>query len=128
MKFKVHMVAFEDPIRVREVEPPLDQLEAATSTSDVLELIFKHGQNDFQPQQCCSVSVGDVAELEPLTPDSVGYLDLEGGIRGPEDWDPGLWLVSPCGFTKITREQFEAHKALPRLRRSMNAYNLSNEG
>jgi hypothetical protein len=124
MKFKVHMVAFEEPIRVRMVEPDIVELAEAKTTSDVLESIYKWGQNDFQPQNCCSVSVGDVVELEPLTPDSIGALD-EGLPPGPEDWDPSLWLVAPCGFKKITQEQFEAHKALPQIDRSMNAYALA---
>jgi hypothetical protein len=117
MKIKVHMVAFEDPIRIRMVDVPKEHFLLCDTTSEVLELVFKFGQNDFQPQQCCSVSVGDVVELpheEECEEDTF-----------PADWEPGYWMVSGVGFTKITPEQFLQHKSLPQSKRSMNAYSLS---
>ena len=118
------MVAFEDPIRVREVEVRDEEVSHCENTEGILSCIYYWGQNDFQPLHCCSVSVGDVIELDPLTPDSVGCLDHEGGIEGPIDWTPGFWMVAGVGFYQITLEQFESHKALPRIDRSMNAYKL----
>lgn len=56
------MLAFEDGV-VRQVEVPDDKVILTKSHLDLLELIFFNGQNDFQPQQVCSVSVGDVAEI-----------------------------------------------------------------
>ena len=117
MKIKVHMVAFEDPIRVRMVNVPNKEFFECDTTSEVLERVFKFGQNDFQPQQCCSVSVGDVVELQhPLDYEEDAF---------PADWEPGYWMVAGCGFEKITPEQFVQHKELPQTKRSMNAYLLT---
>lgn len=60
-KFNVHMTAYE-PARVRVVEIPDDRL--FDSVDHDLELIFMYGQNDFQPQNMCSVSVGDMVEYK----------------------------------------------------------------
>jgi hypothetical protein len=68
MIFKVRMLAFGDPGDVREVDVPDEELSRKTTKTTqqnfVLELIFKYGQNDFQPQQMPSVSMGDVIEYE----------------------------------------------------------------
>lgn len=132
------MVAFEDPIRVREVEISSEYLEKVEHTYDILELIFRFGQNDFQPQQCCSVSVGDVIELSPanecfcagadatemLIDEIIGESFIHETFSPPSDWAPGLWIVCGAGFHKITAQEFEEHKALPRLDRNLNAYKL----
>jgi hypothetical protein len=57
MIFEVEMRAFGKPGEVRKVNIPDDQI---TGTDSDLDLIFYFGQNDFQPQQHPSVSVGDV--------------------------------------------------------------------
>jgi len=57
MIFEVEMRAFGNPGEVRKVNVPDDQI---TGTESDLNLIFQYGQNDFQPQQHPSVSVGDV--------------------------------------------------------------------
>ena len=151
MKFNVHMVAFHNPIRVREVSPDIHELKACSCNADILEAIFKYGQNDFQPQTgFCSVSVGDVVELpqadnfvkeggalisdlaeellEEITGEGTSVAKSElyvGDFSLPEDWQPELWIVGGCGFTKLTQEQFEAHKSMPMEQRSMNAYRIT---
>ena len=44
---------------VRNVDVPVE--EVTSNVMEVLEKIFYYGQNDFQPKQSPSVSVGDVA-------------------------------------------------------------------
>ena len=56
---KVHMTAFGERDEVRMVQIPCDELEE----KNLFELIYRYGQNDEQPQDHPSVSIGDVAEL-----------------------------------------------------------------
>jgi hypothetical protein len=56
---EVEMLAFMNG-EVREVEVPAEEFLAAPDELAVLELVFKYGQNDFQPKPFASVSVGDV--------------------------------------------------------------------
>lgn len=80
-QFEVELQRFQDG-KIRVVTVPEGELDAATSTEQKLDLIFKYGQNDFQPlPRCCSVSVGDVIRL--------------GGER---------WGVAGIGFTKLAQE------------------------
>ena len=53
------MLGFSKKGTIREVDVPDDEVE-----DDLLELVYKYGQNDFQPRPIQSVSVGDVVELE----------------------------------------------------------------
>ena len=76
MKIEVEMLAFEDG-KIRVVEIPADEAKGA-SREDLLDLAFKYGQNDFQPQPICSVSVGDVIHLDGMS-----------------------FRVEPCGFAEI---------------------------
>jgi len=48
------------PMRIRTVTIPRERARRCTTTDSWLDAIFEFGQNDFQPQQCPSVSVGDV--------------------------------------------------------------------
>jgi len=60
MTINVHMLSFYDDrsvIRTVNIPDNLNEQE------EILEATFKYGQNDFQPLKICSVSVGDVAEL-----------------------------------------------------------------
>ena len=59
VKIPVEMLAFMNG-EIREVEVPKTEWDAAEDKTDRLELVFKYGQNDFQPQEMCSVSMGDV--------------------------------------------------------------------
>lgn len=84
--YDVHMHAFHDPVVIRQVDitPGLGEVEP--SQSELLELIFKYGQNDFQPlQDRYSVSVNDVVELH----------------------DGSLHMVGGMGFFPISRETLE---------------------
>lgn len=69
MIYDVHMLANQPEYRIRQVFVPG---EIPVYTEVLLEKIFYYGQNDFQDQLpeehrhghwCCSVSVGDVLEL-----------------------------------------------------------------
>ena len=66
MKYKVHMLAFCKKGTVREVEVPNGALPLGVPphllAPSILELIFHYGQNDFQPKEICSVSVGDIVQ------------------------------------------------------------------
>jgi hypothetical protein len=61
---EVEMLAFPTAIAeplVRVVDVPKAEVEEAGEvTEHVLELVFRYGQNDFQPKHFPSVSVGDV--------------------------------------------------------------------
>ena len=82
MIVKVHMLAFCDKETTRDVTIPYEADER--ELEDVLDSTFKYGQNDFQPQNLPSVSVGDVVEYNGE------YHDVKG-----------------IGFEKITPEEFE---------------------
>jgi len=88
MSYKVHMLAFMNG-EIRLVDLPL---LAGDKIEDTLDLIFEYGQNDVQPKEFCSVSVGDVIELT----------------------DGLYYLVDSIGFKLLTQEQFDEHRASPR--------------
>jgi len=87
MIIPVHMLAFMDKGNVREVE--IDDSFQSSSNFDILDEVFRMGQNDFQSKQMPSISVGDVIEL--------------GG-------NCNYWIVAPVGFMSIEEEEF---KSLP---------------
>lgn len=80
MKFNVHMLAFNDKGTIREVDIPDGDYD---SKDDILDAVFKYGQNDFQPQKITSVSVGDVVK-----------------------YTGEFWLVAAVGFKQLTAEEF----------------------
>lgn len=92
MKIKVHMLAFEDRPKVREVTLP-DCIEEADFSGEekrlqqLLDEVYRLGQNDFaigpEKNTTCSVSVGDVIELP----------------------DRRLFVVASCGFNEINATQ-----------------------
>lgn len=97
MKFKVYMAAFMGAGVVRVVDVPDGELQQATSRAEVMDLVFRHGQNDFQPvKDRCSVSTGDVIWIPFLCPPHVSA----------EAWAPGYWMVAMSGFEQITDEAF----------------------
>ena len=71
MIIPVHMFAFSeegDKSRVRNVQIPIStdddiSLYKGDELNSVLEMVYKYGQNEFQPMQFPSVSVGDVAQV-----------------------------------------------------------------
>jgi len=91
MKFKVHMLAFCDKGTVREVDVPEEALPtnqpAHVLTTVILELIFHYGQNEFQPKNMPSVSVGDV---------------IQGGSQKPRYFE-----VAMAGFKEIPKKKFD---------------------
>jgi hypothetical protein len=89
--YQVRMTAYDSP-RIRTVHIPDDELTGATEHD--LELIFRYGQNDFQPQNCYSVSVGDVVEL------------------GDQ-----LYMVKAMGYKLITQEEYDEYLALDERKR-----------
>lgn len=94
MKFDVSLLSFLDG-QIREVEVPDEDLREMP-TSIVLKQVFHWGQNDFQPQQLPSVSVGDVIHLE---------IDMVGG-----NMQDSNWLVVSLGFKELTDEELEEYK------------------
>ena len=56
--FEVELRAFKQG-QIRQVEVPDKELVGKNDLG-ALELIFKYGQNDFQPMQLPSVSMGDI--------------------------------------------------------------------
>lgn len=95
--YQVRMTAAYDPPRTREVTVPDDELHSDDTIEHEydtilhnLGLVFKYGQNDFQPQPICSVSVADVIEHKDE-----------------------LYLVLPMGFKQITAKEYEEFVDLP---------------
>jgi hypothetical protein len=88
--YPVYLVSFRavsEPIKVRLVHVPGDPLPARQA----LDLVYRWGQNDFQPMSMRSVSVGDVIVVEDVP-----------------------YLVLNVGFREMTPTGFEAYKRLDR--------------
>lgn len=84
----VHMYAFsEDKSTVRHVVLPKNvNIDAVGDECDkILDEVFYFGQNDFQTQDCYSVSVGDVIQL---------------GNR--------YFMVAGIGFMEMGKEEFDS--------------------
>jgi hypothetical protein len=94
MLVKVHMLAFgeENEVRFVEIGP------AEYNISSLLEQVFHWGQNDFQPQQHPSVSVGDVAEV-----------------------DGKFYLCKAMGWKELDKLDLIAYRAIPRRDRAFHA-------
>jgi hypothetical protein len=86
MEILVHMFAFAEPndrSKIRKVF--IDDTKAEYASQDeLLEAVFHYGQNDFQPQQIPSVSVGDVIQQNNK-----------------------YFMVKSLGFEEISKEQFD---------------------
>lgn len=87
IKFEVEMVAFKaqgHDYGIRTVEVPTEEL-TGNSKKD-LDQIYYWGQNDFQPQQIPSVSVGDIIRYKKrrFLVKTVGFekvgIDEKGGL------------------------------------------------
>lgn len=95
MIFNVRMIAHHDVNTVRPVYVPA---YAHKTVEDLLDDVFKYGQNDFVcgpdaeviRRTICSVSVGDVIELP------VG----------------GDYLVKPIGFQMLVSPDYENYKKM----------------
>lgn len=84
MNFQVEMLAFGNWGEIRNVVVP-DNAPCNTPT-DMLSNVFHYGQNDVQPQQHPSVSVGDVVRF------------------GNEKW-----LVCNVGFRQLTNDEYSEY-------------------
>jgi len=86
MKAIAYMKAFSVEGTIREITVPdeeINEIEEIEKMS-ILDLIYRYGQNDFQHQECYSVSVGDVIFYNDK------YIE-----------------VKSVGFEEITQEQFD---------------------
>lgn len=100
MKFIVELLAYGKDGEVREVEiKNLLKYDVRKAANEILQLIYEYGQNDMQPQEHPSVSVGDV-------------------IRLGED----RHLVLPVGFKKLSQADYDAYKAIPQNQRAIGLY------
>lgn len=65
MKILAFLLAFgtEVPIPTREILIPSADISDTPTEDEMLGLAFQYGQNDFQPHQIRSLSVGDVVKL-----------------------------------------------------------------
>ena len=105
LTIKVHMVANDHGESIRMVRIPADThmipvVPVLPGRNDVLDAVFMYGQNDFQPiEMTCSVSVGDVIEL-----------------------DGDLFIVMDMGFKEMTREELEEYKAIDQDDRSWSKW------
>jgi hypothetical protein len=92
MIFPVRMLAFHGPHTVRQVDIPSKYVECMDQ-NDLLDWIYKYGQNDFQQiPNICSVSVGDVIEL----PNGENY------------------MITSVGFRKLKKKDYEKYKVMDR--------------
>jgi hypothetical protein len=85
MKIQVELLAFDFERKFREVTIPDGQVTEPVKA--LLDQVFYWGQNDFQPQPCYSVSVGDVIHLPS-----------------------GKWLVQSVGFLELSEEKYQDYK------------------
>jgi hypothetical protein len=86
MEFEVELWGMGNLGEIRKVDVPADELTGDTISD--CELVFKYGQNDFQPQENCrSVSVGDV-------------------IRIPVGENIKLYKVAMVGFVDLVNHSF----------------------
>jgi len=92
----VEMLAFGEDNQLREVDVPLNEI-SELNESQILDVVYRLGQNDFQAKPCPSVSVGDVIHLNDK-----------------------LFIVCNMGFKDITKEQLEEYKLCPRRDRSFH--------
>jgi hypothetical protein len=101
MIFNVRMLAYCEDDVVRHVDVPDSKVIVTKSVDGLLELIFYYGQNDFQPQQVCSVSMGDVAEI------------------GNE-----FYRCEMVGWRLITEEELREYEAMDRRDRVLHAFKV----
>jgi len=88
MQFKVQMLAFGNPGEIRIVDVPEkkflmeDYPWGLVSLEECLQIIFRYGQNDFQPRKHPSVSVGDVIEFnnKNYRVDMIGFSEVKESV------------------------------------------------
>ena len=87
MIVKARLYAFKDG-QVREIDVPDREMFGPIERK--LERVYYWGQNDFQPRQLPSLSVGDVVELEDK-----------------------FFLVNVAGFRELTAAEVEEWAKIP---------------
>lgn len=97
-EFDVQLLAWTDG-EIRKVNVPQNDVDNAPDDLAILERIFYYGQNDFQPQQLPSVSVGDVATVNNKN-----------------------YLCRPLGWREIPDDELAKYKELPRRDRNFYGY------
>ena len=95
MKVLVEMLAYVDKGTFREVEIPDVEIP---NQDALLDQVFYYGQNDFQPRQLPSVSVGDVIYLNDKK-----------------------FLIKGTGFKELSDEEYEAFCNIPQRDRNFAA-------
>jgi hypothetical protein len=96
MEGKMRTVTFEVELNmfaqgaIREVEVPAHELGTHNYIGD-LDTIFKWGQNDFQPMELPSVSMGDVIRYY-----GERYLILSVGFRKLKEGDITVGFIPPA--------------------------------
>ena len=108
MRFQIYQTAFNNgdsldqfdtrtaDIPIKEIAPHHPLSTEHRDTPAILNLIFKYGQNEIQPQQAYSASVGDI-------------------IRFAGD----LYLIRPVGFLKLDNESLQDLLDLDSIERSL---------
>jgi len=94
------MTKFYDGSVEREIEVPEHEAMNA-SVNSILDLAFKYGQNDYQPRNLCSVSVGDVICVEEKDAPKQSWMTDKGRMRS----DVRFFEVKGVGFEEITMRQ-----------------------
>ena len=86
-KYKVELLAFGDEEEIREVSIP-------EGVEESLDNVYHYGQNDVQPLQHPSVSVGDVINMN--------------GRK---------FVIMAFGFRDLSEDEYEKYLATPRRNR-----------
>lgn len=93
----VDLLAFDSHERTRKVDIDIEDMESLQTTQDLLNLVYKLGQNDFQPKPMPSVSAGDV----------INYQNK-------------MYLVCNIGFEEVDEAFMKEYKELPQRDRSFH--------
>lgn len=102
VRFFVYLLAFRNgETRMVDLLGDAYKVGYQKSVEAVLDLIFKFGQNDFQPQMLPSVSVGDVI-----------------------DYFGSFYIVENFGFRKMTTNEFAAYTKMSREERWAVQYQM----
>jgi len=86
MTYRVFMTAFGCPGDIRDVDIPEIKDTNSLTHEGICNIIYKYGQNDFQPKPYPSVSMGDIIEI-------------------PTMGDPHYFVVVRIGFKKLSQKQ-----------------------
>jgi len=88
MIYEVELWGFGSLGKIRQVDVPYELYsDCKGNVEEELELVFKYGQNDFQPLPIRSVSVDDVVRI-----------NVGGNTQ--------LWKVAGCGFEQLLSHTF----------------------